>query len=136
MARGPLHRGSLRPKEEQLAARAAAMAKILAALQEGPKTASELYQEVSALCLAIPRPTLSNYLAHMHATLRQIRMTGQYRNRGELWALGADPTLPDVDDELDHLIAPKRGVHKAVQIGIPWDPLVAALFGPAMGAAA
>lgn len=131
MARGPLHRGSLRPKEEQLAARAAAVAKVIELLQEGPKTVGELLAVVGGL-----RPTFSNYLNHMHKTLRVIRMTGQYRNRGEIWMLGADPALPNPDDELDDLIAPKRGIHPARQIGMRRDPLVAALFGPAQGAAA
>lgn len=131
MARGPLHRGSLRPKEEQLAARAAAVAKVVELLRERPMTAGELLAVVGGL-----RPTFSNYLNHMHKTLRLIRMTGEYRNRGEIWALGADPTLPDLDDELDTLIAPKRGVHPARQLGMRRDPLVAALFGPALGAAA
>lgn len=131
MARGPLHRGSLRPKEEQLAARAAAVAKVLELLQDGPKTAAELLAEVDGL-----RPTFSNWLNHMHKKLRLIRMTGEYRNRGELWELGADPAVPDPDDELDALIAPKRGVHPAKQIGMFRDPLVAALFGPAAAGAA
>ena len=131
MARGPLHRGSLRPKEEQLAARAAAVAGVLELLKEGPKTAAEMFAVIGGL-----RPTFSNYLNHMHKTLRQIRMTGQYRNRGELWELGADPALPELDDELDQLIAPKRGIHPARQLGMRRDPLVAALFGPALGATA
>ncbi|MCA1857421.1 hypothetical protein LE190_16025 [Massilia oculi] len=129
MARGPLHRGSLRPKEEQLAARAAAVAKITELLQEGPMTAGELLAVVGGL-----RPTFSNWMSHMHKKLRLIRMTGEYRNRGEIWELGADPALSDPDDELDNLIAPKQGIHPATQIGIPRDPLVAALFGPAANA--
>jgi len=133
MARGPLHRGRLRPKAEQQAARAEAFAKVLELLQEGPKTSSEMYEVIGGA-----RSTLPNYLRHMHQKLRVIRMTGEYRNRAELWELGADPALPDPEDDLDSLIAPKRGVHPARQLGMRRDPLVAALFGPAqaMGAAA
>lgn len=131
MARGPLHRGSLRPKEEQLAARAAAVATFLEMLKEGLKTAADLFAVVGG-----KRPTVSNYLAHMHKNMRVIRMTGQYRDRAELWTLGADPALPAPDDELDHIFAVKRGIGPARQIGMRRDPLVAALFGQPLGAAA
>jgi hypothetical protein len=82
MARGPVQSGALRSKEERQAARAAAVATIAEQLQDGLKTASELLEVVGCL-----RPTLSNYLRHMHQQLRLIHMTGTYRNRRELWAL-------------------------------------------------
>jgi hypothetical protein len=131
MARGPVQPGALRSKEEQQAARAAVVAKVTELLQSGPKTAAEMYPEV--VCL---RPTFSNYLNHMHKSLRLIHMTGTYRNRGELWAWGADTALPTRDDEIDHVFAVKRGTAPARQIGMHRDLLVAALFGPAQGAAA
>ncbi len=130
MARGPVQPGALRSKEEQQTARAAVVAKVTELLQEGPKTASEMFSGVDCL-----RSTFSNYLNHMHKTLRLIHMTGTYRNRGEVWALGPDTSLPPVDDELDHICAPKRGIYPARQIGMHRDALVTALFGPARGAA-
>ena len=131
MARGPVHPGALRSKEEQQAARAAVVAKVTELLQDGPKTAAEMFPFVDCL-----RPTFSNYLNHMHKTLRLIHVTGTYRNRGELWAWGADTALPSADEELDRVFAVKRGTAPARQLGMRRDVLVAALFGPAPGAAA
>lgn len=131
MARGPVQAGALRSKEEQQAARAAAVATITEHLEEGPKTASELLLAVGCL-----RPTLSNYLRYMHQQLRLIHMTGTYRNRGELWALGADLSLPALDEELDQIIAVKRGVGPARQLGMWRHWMDVALFGPAQGVAA
>ena len=72
----------------------------------------------------------------MHRVLRLIHMTGTYRNRAELWAPGAETSLPALDDELDRVFAVKRGIGPARQIGMRRVALVAALFGPAHGAAA
>lgn len=129
MARGPVEIGALGSKVAQQAARAVAVAKVIELLQEGPKTASELLEAVGCL-----RPTLANYMRYMHKTLRVIRMTGEYRNRSELWTLGEDKTLPTSDEQLDSLFAVKRGCAPARQMGMWRDPLVAALFGPAPGA--
>ena len=130
MARGPVRPGALGTKEQQQAARAAAIDTIVEQLQHGPKTAGELLDVVGCL-----RATLSNYLNHMHKTLRLIHMTGTYRNRGELWALGADTKLPSHDEALDQLFEVRRGTSPARQIGMRRDPMVAALFGSARGAA-
>jgi hypothetical protein len=126
MARGPVQPGALRSKEEQQAARAAAVATIIQQLESGPKTAADLFPLLGCL-----RPTLSNYLRYMHKQLRLIHMTGEYRNRGEVWALGADPALPAADDELDKIIAVKRGIGPARQIGMFRHWMDVALFGPA-----
>lgn len=131
MARGPVQIGALGSKVAQQAARAEAVAKVTEALADGPKTLAELLVVVKCL-----RPTMANYMRYMHKTLRVIHMTGQYRNRGELWALGEDKTLPTFDEQLDQLFAAKRGTVPARQMGMPRDPLVAALFGPAQGGAA
>lgn len=130
MARGPL-KLPFQPKTkgQQLAARAEAVAKVVELLQEGSKTAGELFAIVGGL-----RPTFSNYLNHMHKKLRLIRMTGEYRNRGEVWELGADPALPTEDELLDQMFAVKRARAPAQQMGMRRDPLVAALFGPAASA--
>lgn len=131
MARGPVQIGALGSKVAQQAARAEAVAKITESLAEGPKTMAELLDVVKCL-----RPTMANYMRYMHKTLRVIHMTGAYRNRGELWALGADTTLPTPDEQLDRIFEPKRGRGPACQIGMWRDPLVVALFGPARGGAA
>ena len=126
MARGPVQIGALGSKVAQQAARAEAVAKITESLAEGPKTMAELLDVVKCL-----RPTMANYMRYMHKKLRVIHMTGAYRNRGELWALGEDKTLPTSDEQLDSLFAVKRGCAPARQMGMWRDPLVAALFGPA-----
>lgn len=131
MARGPVQPGALGSKAAQQAARDAVVAKVTELLQAGPKTAAEMYPGMECL-----RPTFSNYLNYMHKRLRVIRMTGEFRNRGELWELGADPAVPSQDDQLDALFAVRQGVGPARQIGMRRDALVAALFGPARGAAA
>lgn len=106
--------------------RAAAVAKILDMLSREHCTAPEM-----AKATKTEPNTLNGYLRYMQKTLRKVRPTGLRRDKATLWELGADSSLPSEDEVLDRLIAPKRGIHKAVQIGIPRDPLVAALFGPA-----
>ena len=124
----------LQTKEQQLAARAAAVAVIESQLLEGPKTIGELLAAVGG-----KRATLVSYLIHVHKTRRTARPTSERRGNGFLWVLGADLTLPTQDEELDRMFAVKRGSGPARQIGMIRDPLVAALFGPAvpaLGAAA
>ncbi|QOY96368.1 hypothetical protein IM543_11410 [Massilia sp. UMI-21] len=111
---------------EQIAARDTAIETYEARLQDGPKPVGDLFEGLPG-----NRATLRTYLTHMHVNLRMIRVVSEPGIRPALWALGADPALPSHDPGLDEMIAPKRGIHKAVQIGIPRDPLIAALFGPA-----
>lgn len=113
-----------RTKEQQIAARAEAIKKIHELLADAPATIGEMYQAVDGL-----RPTIVGYLRYMHKSLRTVRPTSETRGRATLWALGADPTLPTPDEELDQIFAPKCGTRPAVQIGMRRDPLVAALFG-------
>lgn len=113
-------------REQWQQARAAAVAKILDMLAMERRTAPDL-----AKATRTEKNTLNGYLRYMQKTLRKVRIATPPGIRPALWELGADPNLPSEDEVLDRLIAPKRGVHKAVQIGIPRDPLVAALFGPA-----
>ncbi|MGI4717247.1 MAG: hypothetical protein ACRYGO_07480 [Janthinobacterium lividum] len=124
MAR-PLAKG-LFTREEQEAARQKAIKEIEAMLGDAPATIGEVYAAIDGM-----RATITGYMAYMHKTLRKIRPTGAKKANAMLWELGADPNLPDLDEELDRLISPKRGIHPARQIGIPRDPLVAYLFGEA-----
>ena len=110
----------------QAAERAAAVDKILDMLSMKRCTAPELAEVTK-----VEKNTLNGYLRYMQKTLRKVRIASAAGIRPALWELGADPALPTEDEKLDQLIAPKRGIHKAVQIGIPRDPLIAAFFGPA-----
>lgn len=121
----PLAKG-LFTREEQEAARQKAIKEIEAMLGEAPATIGEVYQAVDGM-----RATIVGYMSYMHKTLRKIRPTGTKKAHAMLWELGADPALPDLDEELDRLIAAKRGWRPAVQVGMQRDPLIAALFGPA-----
>lgn len=131
MARGPLQPGTLGSKAEQLAARAEGVAKITAVLQEGPKSTPDI-----CAATGLNRPLAFSYLRHMRETLRTVRILPEQQGRSDVWALGEDPNVPTEDEKLDRLIAVKQARAPAQQIGMRRDPLVAALFGPAMGAAA
>lgn len=135
MARGPVQPGSLGSKQEQMAARAASMARVKELLAAQPMTAAELARALVNE-LKIVQPTALGYLRHMHKAERSIRPTGETRGRAELWTLGTDPTLADPDEVLDRMFAAKRATVPACQVGMWRDPLVAAMFGPAQGAAA
>lgn len=124
MSRSKPDAAAKRYQQEQ--ARAAAMQKIEDMLREKQCTAPEM-----ALATKVEKNTLNGYLRYMQKTLRKVRIATEPGIRPALWELGADPSLPSEDEVLDRLIAPKRGIHKAVQIGIPRDPLIAAFFGPA-----
>lgn len=112
-----------RTREQLLAVRAAAVAKMEAVLADGPQTVVEMFAPLVGI-----RQTFLSYVRHMHKNLRVIRPTGAVRGRFILWELGADPTLESLDDEADRLTRLSR---QAAQIGMHRDPLVAALFGPA-----
>ncbi|WP_288379797.1 hypothetical protein [uncultured Massilia sp.] len=132
MARGPDHLPlTPRTKEQQLAARADAVAKMQAMLEKGPMTAGALFNACEGL-----RATLKGYLNYMHKTLRTVRPSGKKDGPWILWELGADPALPTPDEVLDEYFAPKRGIGPARQLGMRRDPLIAALFGSAAGAMA
>lgn len=100
-----------------------AITKLLAA---GPKSALEL-----SATLIINRSTMGTLLLSMEKTLRTARRSGERRGAQVLWELGENP---EVEDEIDQAIAPKRPIVPARQVGMWRDGLVAALFGPGQGA--
>jgi hypothetical protein len=95
-----------------------AIAELLAA---GPKSAMEL-----STATGINRSTMGTLLLHMDKTLRTARRSGDRKGSQVLWELGENP---EVDDELDQAIAPKRPVVPARDIGMGRDYLVHAFFG-------
>lgn len=124
MARVKRDAGGMKAQHEK--ARAATVEKILNLLAGERLSAPELSRATR-----VEPNTLNGYLRYMQRTLRKARPTTMRRAKAALWELGADPSLPSEDEILERLIAPKRGIRPAVQIGIPRDPLIAALFGPA-----
>lgn len=136
MARGAVHTFALvhQTREQQMATRAASVARIKELLADGPKTAGELAQ-VLAEELQVVRATVFGYLRHMHKGERSIRTAEDPRGRAAVWILGADPALPDPDEALDRSFARRCSMVPARQVGMPRDPLVAALFGPGQEAA-
>lgn len=132
MARGQLPPTSLARQSlaHRTAAREAAMSNMRELLGRKAMTTLELFK-----ALGLNRSTGFAYLRKLH---RQgvVHMLDEKRDGLVLWALGADSKLADSDDEIDAAMELKRYVAQASQIGMWRDPLVAALFGPARGAAA
>src|SRR5690606_3232822 len=86
-----------------------------------------------AEALGLHASTTFNYLRHMAKTLHLVRRTDKMdRPNGSFyWELGAEILLVELDEKEDPRYAPKRKIVQAYQIGIPRDPMIAALFGPA-----
>jgi len=84
--------------------------------------------------LGIALNTLDTYLRYMRNELGMIRQIGKYLDGRPLWELGQDTGERRTN-------APVKELHKqqqvvpAQQVGMWRDGLVAALFGPAQGAA-
>lgn len=137
MARGALHTFALarQSKQERDAVRAAGLARIAELLAARPMTAAELAR-VLLEELRASRATTIGYLRQLHKGERSVRPTGGTQGRSALWTIGADPTLPPPSDAHERGFVPKRPRVPAQQVGMQRDSLVAALFGPARGAAA
>lgn len=113
---------------EKIARREVAMERILVLLAEKPLSVTDIAQD-----LKISQNTAYGYLRYM-VELGDVHRTDETEENGRaLWALGRDEgNLAEV---------PKHPGFKGVvnvparQVGIPRDPLVAALFGPAREAA-
>ncbi|WP_208280143.1 helix-turn-helix domain-containing protein [Massilia oculi] len=112
------------------AAREAAMAKAQELLANGPLTAAELIAG-----LDVNRSTGFAYLRKLRAA-GKVYATDEKRDGLALYALGTEPGLACSDDEIDAVFELKQYAARAGQVGMWRDPLVAALFGPARGAAA
>lgn len=112
------------------AAREAAMTKAQELLANGPLTAADLIAR-----LGVNRSTGFAYLRKLRAA-GKVHATDEKRDGLALYALGAEPGLACSDEEIDAAFELKQYVARAGQVGMWRDPLVAALFGPAQGAAA
>lgn len=126
--------GSLRlvGRAAKLARRAEVVEKIKVLLAQRRMSAAEIAEELDLL-----KTTAFAYLRHMSLELRVARKAGiQVEHGRQLWELGEDLTLPTPDELLEQSIAVRRSTVPARQVGMWRDSLVAALFGPARGAAA
>jgi len=132
MARGELSSTSIAKmsRAQQQTMRAQAMALARDALKVAPLTTHELFDAIG-----VTRSTGFTYLRTL-AKAGEAHMTDQRRNGMALWAAGPDPKMDATDDAVDAAMELKRYVAQAQQMGMWRDPLVAALFGPARGAAA
>lgn len=109
---------------EKIARREVAMERILALLAEKKLSVTDVAKD-----LGIHQTTAYGYLRYM-ADLGEAHRTEEAEENGRaLWALGRDESnLPETGKQSGFkgtVIVPAR------QVGIPRDPLVAALFGPA-----
>lgn len=126
--------GSLRllGRTEKLAAREAAVEQIKVLLAQRRMCAAEIADELNLV-----KTTAFAYLRYMAVQLRVARRAGaQDEQKRELWELGEDPTLPSPEELLDQSFAQRNATVPARQLGMWRDPLVAAIHGPALGAAA
>jgi hypothetical protein len=82
--------------------------------------------ETIATALDLRKDVTGTYLHHMHHDLREIRKSTRLVG-ADLWELGEDLTLPSDEIRTSQNTVPAR------QVGMPRDPLVAAMFGPARG---
>lgn len=104
--------------------RDAALARIRAMLAEKPVTVADV-----CIALGVARGAAYRYLKHL-AVEDEAHPTRKFdAKRRELWAAGAG------EDKRKGAVA-KIATVPAQQVGVHRDPLVAALFGPARGAAA
>jgi hypothetical protein len=111
---------------EKVSRRDAAIEHITEMLAKKPRTVIDLAAELS-----IPWNTVYGYMRFMQE-VGDAHQTGKFADRREFWAAGAGGlAVGSADDSVRGAwIVPAR------QMGMPRDPLVAALFGPAQGAAA
>jgi len=117
---------------EKRALRAASVVRIRELLAGGPLTVIAI-----AADLGVSNSGAYAFLRYMAHDLREVRKVDHQDEKGrDLWELGEDPMLPTPDELLDASFAQRKKAVPARQIGLPRDPLVAALFGPTGGAAA
>lgn len=115
---------------DQVARRAAAIEQVRALLAEQAMSCFDLSAR-----LGIPARTVYGYLTHLQ-DMGEVYQMDSLDDRGrKTWALDDEEQQVATDRaQAEH--AKRAWIAPARQIGIPRDPLVAALFGPAQGAAA
>lgn len=113
------------------ALRETSIERIRVLLAQGPLSTTEVQQD-----LRVSPSSAYAFLQHMARNLREVRKSGKDAKGRDLWELGEDLTLASSDQILDAKFAQRRITVPARQMGMPRDHLVAALFGPALRAAA
>jgi hypothetical protein len=114
----------------QVARREAAMKRVRDLLAEKPRSAFDL-----SAVMHLPSSTIYGYLRTLEAFDEAYQMAGVDHRGRKTWAICVN--WADVSSEKVQSEHAKRArIVKAEQIGMPRDPLVAAMFGPAPGGAA
>lgn len=117
---------------EKRALRAVSVVRIRELLAGGPRTVIAI-----AADLGVSNSGAYSFLRYMAHDLREVRKADHQDAKGrDLWELGEDLMLPTPDELLDASFARQAKSVPARQVGMQRDRLVAALFGPAAGAAA
>lgn len=115
--------------ETQVARREAAMKTVRELLAKKPQSAFDLSAHLHA-----PSSTIYGYLRSMEAFGEVYQMDGVDSRGRKTWAVELRSIEPSADKAwAEH--ASRARIVKAEQVGIPRDPFVAALFGPAQHAA-
>jgi hypothetical protein len=114
---------------EQAARREAAIQKIRDLLAERPMTNMEL-----AVRLDVPPRTAYGYLCHLQDMGEVYQMDGTDSRGRKTWTMDDAKKVNSTRAMDEH--SKRAWIVPARQMGMPRDPLVAALFGPARGAAA
>lgn len=115
---------------DQAARRAAAIERVRALLTEQPRSCFDL-----AAVTGIPSGTMYRYLCHMKEEGEAYQMDALDDRGRKTWAIDSE-ALQMATDRAAAEHSKRAWIVPARQIGMPRDPLVAALFGPAAGAAA
>ena len=113
---------------DQVARRATAIEKIRELLAEKPMSNMDL-----AVALGIPPRTVYGYLNYLQAVDEAYQLDAPDSRGRKVWV------LDDEQESVDAAVAQhaqRAWIVPARQLGMPRDPLVAALFGPTQGAAA
>jgi hypothetical protein len=109
---------------DQVARRAEALEKIRKLLPERPMSNLEL-----AVKLNLPARTVYGYLCHLQDMGEAYQMDGADSRGRKTWAI--DDAQKAAADRAADEHAKRAWIVPARQMGMPRDPLVAALFGPA-----
>lgn len=115
---------------EQVARREAAIQKIRDVLTKRPMTAIEL-----AVFIGLPTRTVYGYLARLQDMGEAYQMGGTDERGRKTWAMDDDAQKIAADRAAQEY-SKRAWITPARQMGMPRDPLVTALFGPARGSAA
>jgi AraC-like DNA-binding protein len=115
---------------EMIALREQVLERIRALLAERQMAVADIAGQ-----LGLKRPTVYRYMCYLDEMGEAHRTVMQGGRQPEMWAAGRAPLQEATAEELEEVEPSRAWIVPARQIGMQRDPLVAALFGPARGAA-